>query len=405
MSMLQSLKKNKVVKIIIGIYHPAVWFFFLFAILLVVIGESARQISVPIVNLVFIFAIGPVTLIIHETGHLVMGRLVGAIPRRMVLGKGHKLIDFKIGKVKVVINSFLGSGLAYVAYSNLKFIRIRMLGVFAGGILFNLLAAALTILFFGFELGPKSELIFPEMFVFTNLVAVLFTLIPYQSKHLGFSNPSDGLAMLQIPFIKKEDLAELVYSNDLMDMYDLMEEKKYHAAIVLLDNYRAATGKKLISNLNSSVAYLKLGEFDKSAELLEELIPNLNDEHKKFKAHICNALAWTYLITKRLAEADLYSAQCFELNKSIPEFCGTRAAVLIERGELEIGAGLLEESASLTHITSHTLTAAMYLAYVYHVKKNKKKYEDYALFVTRNIERLDLDERTLYDRLCQRMLN
>jgi tetratricopeptide (TPR) repeat protein len=401
--MIQKFKKNIFLKVLYGVYHPVFWFFFLMAIILIAGGAGEHAIAESLINMTFIFAVIPINVIVHETGHLVMGKVVGAVPRRMVLGKGHKMTDFKIGNIKIILNSPLNSGLAYATHTNLKWIRFKIFVFSLGGILFNAVAALITILIFGFNLRKGVGFDFAEMFVLSNLLIALFALFPYRTNYFGFPSYSDGLAMLRIPFIKKQELAELIYSNDILDSIDFIEEKKYHEGIEVLVKYREATGQILIPNLNQSIAYLKLGELDKSIELLEELIPALDTEHVKFKAHICNALAWNYLLTNRLDEADKYSEEAFKLNNAMPEICGTRAGVLMERGEYEIGIRILEPSVSLAHATSHNLTAAIYLAYAYQLKKDKKKSLLYLRFVDENLDKLDWDERIVYHRLIDRM--
>lgn len=127
------MKKN----ILLTIIPKGYWITLTVAIFFAVIGGEYLNLALLLFNLL-IFLIGlKLAVLIHEVGHLTFAKLVGAVPRRMILGKGHLVAQTEYQGIKIILNSNFNSGLAYAAFDNLKFIRLKLLAYTSGGFLVN----------------------------------------------------------------------------------------------------------------------------------------------------------------------------------------------------------------------------------------------------------------------------
>ena len=391
-------------KIYLTIIPKGYWIILAVAIFFAVVGGEYLKLATIGFNLL-IFLVGvKLAVLIHEIGHLLFARFVGGTPRRMILGKGHKVAETKIKGVKVILNSNFNSGLAYAAFDNLKFIRLKLLCYNSGGFLTNFFVAVWLFILFDFSTETSAGIQLSSAMILANLLIGVSVLIPYHSSYQGLRYNSDGLSLLRIPFMKKTQLLELSSVNKLLDAMDLFESKKYEEAIAVYENYQLNAKEPKASNINLSIAHMKLGNYAKAIELMEELLPLVEeDPFKYFKTYIYNGIAWEYLLVNRLSEADEYSELAYKIDPNVDYIRGTRGSVLIEMGEYEEGKNLLIGDVDFNFPNSQTLAASIYVGLAFHELGEHKKAKKYIDFVKVNLELLDLDERTLYDRVMVKM--
>jgi tetratricopeptide (TPR) repeat protein len=354
---------------------------------------------------ILLFLVGlKLAVLIHEIGHLLFAKFVGGTPRRLILGKGHKVAETRYSGVKIILNSKFNSGLAYAAFNDLKFIRIKLLFFTSGGFLTNFLIAALLFFLFDFSTSASERIQLSSAFGIANLLTGISVLIPRYSSYQGLRLYSDGLSILRIPFHKKSNLVELSSVNELLDAFDLLESKKYEEAIGIYENFQSRTEGSKAANINLSIAHMKLGNYERAAALMEELLPLIDEEpFKRHKHFIYNGLAWEYLLLERLEEADKYSELAYKIDPNTEHVRGTRASVLIEKGEFGEGKDLLINDVDFNFPNSQTLAAAIYVSLAFHRLDEHKKAEKYLQFVERNLNILDIDEKSLYDRAKEKM--
>lgn len=365
-------------------------------------GEYLKLANIGFNLLIFLVGL-KLAVLIHEIGHLLFARFVGGTPRRMILGKGHKVAETKFKGVKIILNSNFNSGLAYAAFDNLNLIRLKLLCYTSGGFLTNFLVASILLLVFDFSTEASGGIQFSSAIVVANLLTGASVLIPHYSSYQGLRLYSDGLSILRIPFRKKSQLIELSSVNELLDAYDLFELKKYKEAIAIYENFQSKTEGSKTANLNLSIAHMKLGNYERAVELMEELLPLVDEEpFARFKNYIFNGIAWEYLLLNRLDEADKYSELAYKADPNTEHIRGTRASVLIEKGKYEEGKNLLINDVDFNFPNSQTLAASIYIGLALHELNEHKKAEIYVNFVEHNLEFLDTDERTLYERSKER---
>lgn len=366
-------------------------------------GEYVVLANIAFNILLFLFGV-QLAVFVHEIGHLMFAKFVGGTPRRMILGKGHKVFQKEFYGVKVTLNSTFNSGLAYAAFDNLKFIRIKLFIFTCGGFVFNFIIACVLFLLFDFSTKASEGIHFASAIGIANLLVGISTLVPHYASYQGLRLYSDGLSILRIPFHKKSKLVELSSVNELLDAYDLFEAKKYEEAIEIYELFQSKSEGSKKANLNLSIAYMKLGKFQKALELMEELLPLIEEEpFNRYKNLIYNGLAWEYLLLNRLDEADLFSKLAYEAEPNNEHIRGTRASVLIEKGNLEEGKNLILNDVDFNFPNNQTISAAIYLGLLFSKQGDCKKAMKYIRFVDNNIELLDVDERILYDRVVEKM--
>ncbi|WP_299674230.1 M50 family metallopeptidase [uncultured Dokdonia sp.] len=379
------------------------WIALIFAIILISVGGEYIHLAKIIGNVLLIIISVKFAILLHEIGHLLFAKLVGGTPRRMVLGKKHKIVQTTIAGIKIVLHSDFNSGLAYTAFDNLKHIRLKLLLFYSGGFIVNFIIAGCLYFLFGFHIDLSSAIYPISAFGIANLFVGVIALIPYRSTYNGLKITSDGLSILKIPSYKKEDLLNLIYINELLDAYDCMEEKEYKKAITLYENYKHKVDDIDLININLSIAYLKLGDFEKSTSLMETFLPIDENASSHYKSYIYNGLAWNYLLLSKIEEADTYSDIAHKSNYQEKNIKATRGSVLIEKGNFKKGKEFLIEEVDFKYPNNHTLSAAMYLEVAFLKLGEYKKSKKYSAFVKKNIHLLDIDEKMLYDRLQEKI--
>lgn len=240
---------------------------------------------------------------------------------------------------------------------------------------------------------------FSTAILLANLITGMSALIPRYSNYQGLRLYSDGLSLLRIPFHKKSKLLELSSANELLDAFELFESRKYEESIKVYETFKKKNKGSKVVNLNLSLAYMKVGNFKKAIELMEELLPLIEDNSfKSFKAIIYNVIAWEYLLVNRFNEADRYSELAYKIAPKDLNIIGTRASVLIEKGKFKEGKNLLINDIDFNFPNCQTLSASIYVGLALHNLNEHKEAKRYMNFVENNLNLLDIDEFTLYER-------
>ncbi|MBB3699214.1 tetratricopeptide repeat protein [Flammeovirga yaeyamensis] len=386
-------------KTLFAILPKMYWVILLFSSLIYLLGKETSVLFYIGFNIVLFQLSIKLGILIHEIGHLLFAYIVGGSPRRLTLGKGFKIFDFKWKNIRITFNSNFNSGYAHAAFNNTDNIRVKLWFYIAGGLLLNLIVAGILFLLFNFSTEFTEGIHISSLIVITNLLLGISVLIPYSFYYKGQKVDSDGLQIAKIPFKKMEDLIEFSKVNDLLDAYDLMEQKKYEEAVVILEAVKSELNKVTVMYTGLSTCYLKLGETEKALAILEELLPHIEEENlKKFQNIIYNSLGWTYLIMDKLEEANHYSQLAYQLDSKTEDIRGTRGALLIEKGHYLKGINLIKKDVDFNYPNSTTLTNAIYIALGYYLLGKDDKALKYRIFILENLSLLDFDEKYLYER-------
>lgn len=391
-------------RILFAIVPRGYWLVLAAAILFALVGGEFTRFAYIAFNVVLFLLALKLAVFVHEVGHLLFAKLVGGRPRRMVLGRGHEVAKTEFGGIKVILHANFNSGLAYAAFDNMRFICAKLLFYTCGGFCINFLIG-FALYYPGWGFSPKfaQSIQLTSVVGIANLLTGISALVPYYIKHQGMRIPTDGLSILKLPFYKRKRLLEVGSVNEQLDAYELLESKQYAKAIEAYEHYRVKTeGSKAVA-LHLSIAYLKQGDFETSTQLLEEVLPAIDEEpFKTYKSFIYNGLAWNYLVQDRLEEAYTYAEQAYKIDSHSEYTQGTWASVLIEQGEFKKGITLLAENMDFNFPNSQTLCASIYLALAYTKLDKPKKANNYLEFLERNAQLLEVDEWVLYERMKEK---
>lgn len=345
-----------------------------------------------------------VAVIVHEAGHLIAARLAGGVPRRMVLGNGHEVYRTRILGIDVIVNSRLAGAYAGAWLNDPKLLRLRYAFFILGGVLLNALVALMFYGLFGFGLyDPQGQVsvAVPSIIILANS-AMVYNLVPFYGTGHAIKIPSDGLALLKLPFTNKKEIRKHLDANLLFDGIEFMERKEYQKAWNAFSEYQEKYPDSHILTLNLAIILLKTGQPEKSLEVAATLLDRIDDkEIKRYRGLIYNMLGWTHLVLNNVEQADHFSSLAI---KAIPNDNGiraTRGSVLVRKGLVDQGMALLSHSMDFKFVNNAMLSAAIYLMLAWHLKGNAKDRDTYREFVERNASKLDPDERVLFERNLQ----
>ncbi len=387
-------------RVLFTLFPVGYWVVIVVGIVFHLIPETSQFGNI-LINLGAFLVAFKAAVIIHEAGHLIAARAVGGTPRRVVFGKGHELYRTKISNIRVVINSNFIGGHAYATFDQQKFLKLRYMVFIIGGVLLNVVCALVMYAFFnmGFTNSNGDVLVAIPFTIFLANAPMILNLIPYDTTIAGMKVPTDGLALLKLPFSKTAEIEKRLDINLLFDGHEFLEKKDYQSAWKVFNEYLRRYPDVKILSMNRSLILLKTGETEKSLEECLKLLNHLEDRDiKPYAGLIYNQLAWTYLVLNDIAKADHFSALAISAVRNENLVRGTRGSVLIEKGSINEGINLLFHSMDFEFVNNATLSSAIYLMLAYSMKGNLKESDKYFQFVKRNEDRLEADERTLFER-------
>lgn len=375
------------------------WLSILAGILLRLLGEGGKVPGNILINLgVFIIAIR-MAMIIHESGHLIAARIVGGVPRRVVFGVGHEIYRTRIFNISVVVNSRMSGAFAGACFGNPNLLKLRYAFFVLGGVLLNLLVALTVYGLFGFSMhnsGGEIAVALPAMTILANSVTLL-NLLPFNSSILN--RPSDGLALLKLPFASRSEIRKHLDLDLIFDGLDFFERKEYQDAWKPFSEYKQKYPDSHVADLYLSVVLLKTGQPEKSLEMAESMLDHVdNKELKRHRGMIYNLLAWNHLVLDNIEQADHFSSLAIRAMPSQDGIRGTRGSVLVRRGLPDEGIRLLSHSMDFKFVDSTTLSKAIFLMLAWHLKGKSERCNTCKEFVEKNASKLEADDRILFER-------
>ncbi|HEY5750420.1 MAG TPA: site-2 protease family protein [Chryseolinea sp.] len=388
-------------KVFLTLFPLTYWLCIAAGIALGFLDDEFSSLSNSFINCgIFLLAV-KLAIIFHEIGHILAAKLVGGTPRRMTLGKGHELHRTQLYGIHVVINSTFHGGLVNAAFTGPGFLRLRYAFYMLGGVLCNGLIAFVLYSLFGLNFfGADDKIIFApaSAFILANAL-LLVNLLPFYVAFMGVRIPSDGLALLTLPFVKRKEVEKWLKVDVLWDAQEHLERKEYSEALAIYEQYLSQYPENKTIRLTIASVLIKTGEPQKGLDTLLPLESSLHEkELKRLAGHFYNTAAWIYLLLNKIDLANHYSALALQKVPGENMFRGTRGSVLIESGNIKDGILLLSHSMDFNFTNSTTLTAAIYLMLAQHLKGNSSERDKYLNFVNLNYDKLDVDERLLFER-------
>lgn len=302
-----------------------------------------------LLNYIFFLVLAHAGVIAHEIAHALVARAVGLRVGLLGVGAGPRVVDRVVGGVLVQIGVFLGGGVTYIGATSERWLRLRLLPMYAAGMLLNG-AVALTAAAMG---GEWAELLLPRMgqrfqpwsaVFLTSVTHVLFSLIPSRPKSRisGVKVRSDGLQLLCLPFHTAADRKALLDANERYDGIDHIRAGRHAEARERALAMLARDPEHAFAKLQLVDASLGLGDYAAARELCVEL--RAREDLGPVRLILTNNLAWTNVMLGRadlLAEADELSDRAFRRAPKAAYAMGTRGSVLAQLGRLDEATRLL----------------------------------------------------------------
>lgn len=154
-----------------------------------------------VVHIIFLsmgtlFLIIPIIIIIHEIGHAFFISLFKGRVTEISIGKGRKLV--KLGIFSFYTYFFMG-GYCHSEPPKKEYTLFQSIFITTGGILFNLISAAIVGYLSNYKLGSYNNLL--DAFIFWSLMLSLITIIPI---NIG-STPTDGRMLFKLLLSYKKE--------------------------------------------------------------------------------------------------------------------------------------------------------------------------------------------------------
>ncbi len=296
--------------------------------------------------LVNIFLI--LTILPHELGHAIVGRLAGWRVFSVVVGIGKQALKFKLFGIFFIFNWLPVGGLTQSAPMDKRWYRTKRFLMIAAGPAVNAGIAGLIFFIwqdtwreFGFwGLPPLARICF-----FTNLWVMASNLLPRKSK-ISRRN-TDGMQLLKTFSKNPDEMEEFGAGRFAMEAAIRRDEYKDLPGALEWCNKGLALFPKNYSLLtvNGSLC-LDIGDYPRAREaFLQHLSGETKPGGKRYA--ILNNIAYADALINDpllLPEADAYSKEAYNGLPWSPPIIGTRGTVLVAMGQIEEGIKLLKES-------------------------------------------------------------
>ena len=190
------------------------WIYVSAGLALVFVKQPFSWIGWALLNLYLFEVIAVLMTIPHELGHAIAARLMGMKVIKIIIGSGRTL--FTLWEFK----QFFTGGTTLFLGKSTHLYRLKNFLIILSGSLTNFLLILLA-LQFPQEVFLKNLLgvhLFPGIiFYLVNALIVLNNLFPYYIKIDGKKVSSDGLQLLTIPFLSKQEIARKVALSYVFD--------------------------------------------------------------------------------------------------------------------------------------------------------------------------------------------
>ncbi|HZQ46842.1 MAG TPA: site-2 protease family protein [Verrucomicrobiae bacterium] len=336
------------------------------------------------------------TVLPHEFGHALAGKLVGFRVFAVIAGSGRifykrRLLGFDM-ELKFVP---FGVVTILTPKSDRNFKLNYAFCIFAGPLV-NLLVVLIMFLamprpiwshgdFGQFHGNPfliflGQKLMPLQMILAANIWVLASNLWP---RHINSSIagriPNDGLSLLKIAFMKPERINRLLTMTYVYEASEAFQEKRYKEARKWCEEGLAKYPENQLLVNQLGITFLQQELFQEARRLFYKQV-QLNMSDPVQNALALNNLAYTDIMLgnkELLSEADACSRQAVEKLPWMAAIKGTRGNVLIELGQIEQGIVLLRESMRDGESASSKAENACHIASAEQKRGNMEEFQRY----------------------------
>jgi len=296
-----------------------------------------------LIDLFLILSIVP-----HELGHAIAGRLVGWRVFAIVVGVGKQAVKFRRFGIIFAVHWLPVGGVTRLAPVNARWIRTRRFFILLAGPAVNAAIVLVIIVMwwdswrdFGLMGLPRAA----RLCVWANLCVLAFNLWPRHSKTLNLD--TDGKQLLRTFSRKPENWEDLLAARYALEAVLRRDEYRDRAGALAWCDQGLALFPHNIHLLNlSGVLCLDQQNHLRAREIFRQLLAR-QTKPDGTRYLLLNNLAYADALAgdpDLLPEADAYSNEAYKAAPWVPAFMGTRGTVLVAMGQLEAGIKLLEQS-------------------------------------------------------------
>ncbi len=361
-----------------------------------------------ILLILFFIFVYTINIFIHEVGHMIFGKMVKINTKKIQIGRGQKVVfKFRFLGTPVEITNLMIGGSSFPDDFENKNIKTKFFIYIFGGFFFNACAALVSYLA-SVNLETKILSTVLMVFCYSNIFSALLALIPFKIKSHGMSLPNDGLKLIQIPFYKEQQLQQFLISGKILQVTDLIKEKKYNEAKKILEKAVEIFPENIVAKILLASLYIPELKIEKAQKMFRELLNNLDSSEEKFKYIIMYELAYLSLFETNDELADDYSKQIYNYQGQYMPYKIIRGCVLINSEKTKEGIDVLKKCANLkkdiNKINNNKL-AFLYLAYGFYKEEKIKKAIAYIEAVEAQINSLAKEDKYLYDKIINKTNN
>jgi len=303
-----------------------------------------------LINIVLLYVFMLTTVVPHELGHALAGRLLGYDVFRVIIGYGNVLFKRRFLGCEWEFRPFPLGGVAVIATRSSRFFRLRRFVMLLAGPLVNVIFIVLLfwILPTAGSLGSHSlHGVAPDIdFFLANALLLGMNLFPYKITTAAGVIENDGLALITVPFCKRKKVEEHLAAYYFLASHELSRQRLYEQAVRVCEEGLGLYPDAGQLRTQLGVAFLALNEFETARSSFTELLA-CKDIKPGQKMIILNNIAYTNLLsgkTDLAEEANRYSEEAYKNIPWVPAVKGTRGAVLVETGRVDEGLVLLREA-------------------------------------------------------------
>ena len=364
-------------------------------------------VSSSIIGVILFFIFLYINIYIHELGHFIAGKLVRFKKFTVTIGTRKELLSKKFLDNLFILKSGSGGSTGAIVFGK-SHIRLRLFIFTLGGVAFNGLIVFLILLINGVNAEPNG-INMPIVIAASNIFYFITNLIPKYYYPNGIKSPNDGLRLLKIPFMKEDEISELLLVEKINKADELLKNKKYIPALKEYEYLFKEYPKSEVIIINYSICLMKCLKFDLAKDILFDL---KSQKHKNiFDPLILNNIAWLYLLEMNkdsIISADKFSAEAIKLNSNLLNIQNTRGGILILTGRIYEGISLLKQQIDIRKPIDekkNNPTNYMFLVYGYLLKGEKDEVERYIKPLNNYLDKLEPDDSFLYEKLKQKTNN
>ena len=309
------------------------------------------------------------TIVPHELGHAIVGSLLGWRVFAVVIGVGRQIFKFHLFGIIFSLHWLPIGGITMLAPVDSRWFRSKRFFVFLAGPMVNAIIAAIIFLIWWPAWQAFGLMGLPEparLCLWANLWVMAANLWPRQSKALN--QATDGKQLLRTFSRKKEDVEELQAARFALEAMVRRDEYKDSAGALDWCNKGLALFPKNVALLNvSGILLLDQQEYNRAREVFLQLLSQ-EATRDATRYVILNNIAYVDALIGApdlLTEADSYSKEACAAAPWVPQFTGTRGAVLVAIGQLEPGIKLLKDAFEKVKTSRSKAENACHLAIAY----------------------------------------